>query len=187
MTEHYVNGHRLNAPEAPGRGVRRRRNETLPRSQSGSTMLGLLGVFISLGVLAVVAVFALGGLSDPLLKSSTSSSSARAQGSGAAAGAGVSSDICAGLTATCVADFNGLFGALQTYEALHDGPPPAGTSWLVHASGAGTVSQPWPSLKDHFIFTWNGKALRVVSSQGSSSSDSVGSAVSATGCYVTAP
>ena len=142
-------------------------------------MLGLLGVLLALGVLAVIAVSAVGGLSGPSAKTNSSSASAVVRGTGVAA----SSDIRTGLTATCVADFDGLSVALQTYEALHGAPPPAGRSWSIDTNGAGHANSFWPSLTSHFAFSWNGRVLLVAPQHGSSSSDSAGSLTGRTGCY----
>ena len=171
--------------DVPSRTMRRQHNVTRPRSQVGSTMLGLLGVLIALSVLAAIAVSAVGGLSGPSAKSNASSLSAVGNGNGVGTGVGGYGDVQVGLTATCVADFDGLSVASQTYEALHGAPPPAGTSWLIDTNGAGHANQSWPSLAGHFAFTWNGRALLVVPQHGTSSNDSAGSVTGRTGCYAT--
>ena len=138
-----------------------------------------------MGVLAAVAVSAVGDLSNPVAKNDTSASSSASKGTEVGAGVGASSDIQAGLTASCVADFDGLSVALQTYEALHGAPPTAGRSWFVGSGGAGNARPSWPSLAGHFGFSWNGNALLVAPQQGSLSSDSAGSVTARTGCFAT--
>ncbi len=80
------------------------------------------------------------------------------------------------LVAACVANVETLDAAVQAYEAVHGGPPPAGRTW-----SRGLV-QSWPS-SDQYALAWTGASVVVTPARGAPSSSGAGSESRRTGCY----
>ena len=148
----------------------------LPRRREherGASMIGLLLVVLILGIMAAVAVSAVGGggpVGRPSAVPTTSS--------GSTAG-----EIDAALRAACEADYETLSVALQVYQTLHSHLPPAGSAWVAGIQSGTQLVQAWPGDPGHFSFSWNGVVLRVIPRHGAVAVGSVGN--SASGCDAT--
>lgn len=146
----------------------------------GAGLLGLLMVLLILGGIAGVAVASVSGSATvPSLTIPTTSLAVRGStttttspsGSGGPGGPAREA-----LVAACVANVDTLDAAIQAYEAVHGGLPPAGRAWS-HG-----LLQSWPS-SDEYALAWTGASVVVTPARGTPSSGSAGSASLRTGCY----
>ncbi len=142
----------------------------------GASLVGLLLALIILGIMAAVAVSAVGGTGGNTLPKS-------AQKTSPSVGQPNIATLQAALSATCVTDFTSISTAVQVYSTLHSSDPPAGTSWVTRVHSGTALLQSWPSDPGHFTFTWNGTTIIVVPRHGASSTGSAGSTESSSGCY----
>jgi hypothetical protein len=156
----------------------RRAGEADAREQ-GSSLIAILSVIATLGVLVAIALSVGLGTSTP---PRTSHSSAAGTTTTTAPQSVVSGATEATLAA-CEANFAVVSSAIQTYRALDGNYPPAGTAWATTTANAGPLMATWPSGARSYRLVWNGQQLSVIPTSGTASHGSVGQGPNVSGCF----
>lgn len=148
--------------------------------ERGSSLLGILSVVATLGILAVIVL-------TLNLGSSPAPSGTTLPGSPSTTTTAVPQDISSEQQvadrAACEANYAAITTAVSDYSALNGSNPPSGVAWATSASEGGPFLQSWPSLARAFSFTWNGDVVSVVPVKGTPSHGTDGSPSPATGCF----
>jgi hypothetical protein len=157
----------------------RRHHRWRDHNERGSSLLGILSVVATLGILAVI-VLTLNFGSSPAPVGTTLAGSPPTTTTGPQ---NIASEQQVADRAACQADFTALSTAMADYRALNGSNPPAGVAWATSTSAGGPYLQSWPSLAPAFSLTWNGTVLSVVPAKGRASHGSFGTTSPATGCF----
>ncbi len=157
-------------------GLRRRCDE----SERGSSLLGILSVVATLGILAVI-VLTLNFGSSPAPVGTTLPGSRPTTTT--TADQDVTSEQQVAERAACQANFTAILTAVTDYRTLNGSNPPAGIAWATSKGAGGPYLQSWPSGAPAYTLTWNGSALSVVPTKGRASHGSFGTASPVTGCF----
>jgi hypothetical protein len=157
-----------------GRGYRRCRDTT----ERGSSLLGILSVVATLGILAVIVLTLNFGSSPASVGTLPGAPPATTTGP-----QNIGSEQQVADRTACQADFTAITTAMSDYRTLNGSNPPAGVAWATSTSAGGPYIQSWPSLAPAFSLTWNGTVLSVVPAKGRASHGSFGTSSPATGCF----
>jgi hypothetical protein len=148
--------------------------------ERGSSLLGILSVVATLGILAVI-VLTLNFGSTP--SSPSTSIGGSPQTTTTTGPQDIASEQSVAERAACQANFAGILTAVADYRSLNGSNPPAGTTWATSTSAGGPYLQTWPSGAPAYTLTWNGTTLSVVPTKGHASHGSFGTTSPATGCF----
>ena len=157
---------------------RGRRND----AERGSSLLGILSVVATLGILAVIVLTLNFGSSTGPVATTVAGAPATTT-TKAPAPQDIASEQQVADRAACQANFSSIILAVTDYRTLNDANPPAGTTWATAAINGGPFLQSWPTQAHAFTFTWNGSTLSVVPATGAASHGSFGTVSPATGCF----
>jgi len=147
--------------------------------ERGSSLLGILSVVATLGILAVIVMtLSLGSSPSPVGTTTPGSSPTTTTGP-----QNIASEQRAAERAACQANFTVITTAISYYRSLNGSSPPAGTAWATSKSAGGPYLQTWPSGAPAYTLTWNGATLSVIPSKGSASHGSFGTVSPPTGCF----
>jgi len=149
-------------------------------TERGSSLLGILSVVATLGILAIIALTFTLGSSPSSPKTSVGGSPGTTTTSGPQ---DVASEQSVAERVACQANFTVVSTAVTEYRSLNASNPPAGTAWAASASTGGPYMQSWPSGAPAYRLTWNGTTLSVVPTKGIASHGSAGTSSPATGCF----
>jgi hypothetical protein len=147
--------------------------------ERGSSLLGILSVVGTLGILAVI-VLTLNIGSSPATVGTTLPGSPPTTTTGPQV---ISSEQQVADRAACQADYAALVTAISDYQTLNGSSPPAGDAWATAKSAGGPFLQSWPSIAPAFSLTWNGAVVSVVPAKGRASHGSMGTDSPPTGCF----
>jgi hypothetical protein len=148
-------------------------------SERGSSLLGILSVVATLGILAVIVLTLNFGSTPSQPRTSVGGSPPTTT----TAPANIASEQQVADRVACQADFTVITTAVADYRALNGSNPPAGIAWATSTNGGGPFIQSWPSLAHAFTFSWNGTTLNVVPVKGRASHASAGTTSPPTGCF----
>ena len=138
--------------------------------RSPESGIALVATLAALIIVAILVVIVLAQTSNPPSVSLAPGTTLAGTSAGRAAA-----------QATCVANFEAVGAAINTYVTQHGPYPPAGTAWAT-AKANGPLLRAWPSQPGYAI-TWNGTALGVRPAHGAASEGSDGDARRHSGCY----
>ena len=148
--------------------------------ERGSSLLGILSVVATLGILAVI-VLTLNFGSTPSPGGTTVPGSS--QTTTTTGPQDIASEQQVAERAACQANFTVIITAVADYRSLNGSNPPAGIGWATSTSAGGPYVQTWPSGAPAYSLTWNGATLSVVPTKGRASHGSFGTSSPATGCF----
>jgi hypothetical protein len=148
--------------------------------ERGSSLLGILSVVGTLGILAVI-VLTLNFGSSPSTVGTTVPGVTQTTTTTGPQDIGIEQS--AAERAACQVNFLALSTAVTEYSSLNGSDPPAGTAWATSSSAGGPYVQTWPSGAPAYTITWNGTTLSVVPVKGHASHGSPGTTSPATGCF----
>jgi hypothetical protein len=149
------------------------------RPERGSSLLGILSVVATLGILAVI-VLTLNFGSSPSSVGTTLPATSPTTTTGPQ---DIASEQSVAERAACQANFTVISAAITEYQSLNGSNPPAGTAWATSTGAGGPYMQSWPSGAPAYSLTWNGNTLSVVPTKGRASHGSSGTTSPATGCF----
>jgi hypothetical protein len=147
--------------------------------ERGSSLVAILSVIATLGVLVAITLSVSLGTSTPPPRTNHSSPAATTT----AAPTSVASGATQATLAACEANFAIVNSAIETYRALNGSYPPAGTAWATSNANAGPIMAIWPSGAPSYRLVWNGRDLSVVPTNGPASHGSIGRGPDASGCF----
>ncbi len=149
-------------------------------SEKGSSLLGILSVVATLGVLAVIVLTLNFGATPSTPRSSISGSPHTTTTTGPQ---DIASEQQVAQRAACQANFSAVMTAVTYYRSLNGSNPPAGTALATSKDAGGPYLQTWPSGAPAYTLRWNGAALSVVPAKGRASIGSFGTLSPPTGCF----
>lgn len=150
------------------------------RPEGGSSLLGILSVVATLGILAVIVLTVNFGSTPSSVGTTVPGSSRTTTTTGPQ---DIASEQSVAERAACQSNFTAISTAITDYRTLNGSNPPAGTAWATSTSGGGPYIQTWPSGAPAYTLTWNGTTLSVVPKKGLASHGSPGTTSPATGCF----
>ncbi len=148
--------------------------------ERGSSLLGILSVVATLGILAVIVLTLNFGSSPSPAGTTTPGSS---QTTTTTAPQDIASEQQVAERAACQSNFTVIITAVADYRSLNGSNPPPGIAWATSTSAGGPYLQTWPSGAPAYTLTWNGTTLSVVPTEGRASHGSPGTVSPATGCF----
>jgi len=148
--------------------------------ERGSSLLGILSVVATLGILAVIVLTLNLGSSPSSVGTTVPGSSQTTTTTGPQ---NIASEQQAAQRSACQANFTVIITAVADYRSLNGSNPPAGIAWATSTSAGGPFIQAWPSGAPAYALTWNGTTLSVVPVKGRASHGSIGTSSPATGCF----
>lgn len=161
------------------RHLHRRRGWSDDRER-GSSLLGILSVVATLGILATIVLTINFGSSPSSVGTTMPGSSPTTT---TTEPQNVASEQQIAERTACQSNFTVVTTAVSYYRSLNGSNPPAGTAWATSKSAGGPYLQTWPSGAPTYSLTWNGATLSVIPTKGSASHGSIGTASPPTGCF----
>jgi hypothetical protein len=150
--------------------------------ERGSSLVAILSVVATLGVLVAITLSLSLGSSTPPSHTPPHSNTATTSTT-TTAPKDAASGASEATLAACQANFAIIESAVETYRALNGTYPPAGTAWAISDADGGPLMQSWPSTPSSYAITWNGRVLSVIPVRGTASHGSAGNQTLKTGCF----
>jgi hypothetical protein len=148
--------------------------------ERGSSLLGILSVVATLGILAVIVLTLNFGSSPSPVGTTVPGSPPTTTTSEPQ---NIASEQQVAERTACQTNFTVIITAVSYFRSLNGSNPPAGVAWATSKNAGGPYLQTWPSGAPAYTLNWNGTTLSVVPTKGRASHGSFGTVSPATGCF----